>query len=151
MNRYQLRDYVITFNGRMSQTELAKKLGTHQASITKCCAYFGIVWIDRRKDQRGVTNHNYKDGLGRSTINRATRRAVIESDRSLVTCERCGYTRSQELPRHHIDRDRGNNIASNIEVLCVSCHIKEHMSERERDGYGRFMPKQDSSSRGGLR
>lgn len=46
----------------------------------------------------------------------------------LVKCERCGST--HRLCRHHKDRMIWNNSPDNIEVLCGSCHFREHAPER---------------------
>lgn len=91
-------------------------------------------------DQEGSKNPNFKDGLGRSTIERKTRKLLKEAERDLHKCERCSFTyKEQELPRHHKDRNRANNSLSNIEVLCWACHNKEHLGERVlRDAKGRF-------------
>lgn len=35
-------------------------------------------------------------------------------------CERCGHTGRTE--RHHIDGDPGNNVITNIAILCRKCH-----------------------------
>ena len=43
-------------------------------------------------------------------------------------CMRCGYNRyTQVLQVHHIDRDRKNNHIENLEVLCPTCHMEEHL------------------------
>jgi|SRR3989304_1487317 len=39
-------------------------------------------------------------------------------------CQCCGSTRY--LCVHHKDRERSNNDLDNLEVLCKSCHQKEH-------------------------
>lgn len=39
-------------------------------------------------------------------------------------CERCNSVKY--LIVHHIDRNRYNNVISNLETLCRSCHAKEH-------------------------
>ena len=90
------------------------------------------------KKQDGPLNHNYKDGLSRGTINRTTKRVLLSVGRSLFTCERCGYTGRIPLARHHKDHNRANNEPDNLEVLCVSCHNREHIGERERDSFGRL-------------
>jgi hypothetical protein len=41
-----------------------------------------------------------------------------------VTCERCGEWPAQN--RHHVDRNTRNNDRSNIELLCRSCHKRQH-------------------------
>jgi len=45
-------------------------------------------------------------------------------------CDRCKTTGL--LYRHHVDREPRNNTASNIEILCPSCHNKEHWKDRKR-------------------
>jgi hypothetical protein len=45
-------------------------------------------------------------------------------------CERCGSRR--RLHVHHRDEDTSNNDPTNLEVLCGSCHLREHWS---RDTY----------------
>jgi len=43
-------------------------------------------------------------------------------------CNRCGFSEEARiLVVHHIDRDRSNNDASNLEILCPNCHALEHM------------------------
>jgi 5-methylcytosine-specific restriction endonuclease McrA len=39
-------------------------------------------------------------------------------------CQRCGSTRAVNV--HHKDRDRRNSDLGNLEVLCRSCHNREH-------------------------
>lgn len=42
-------------------------------------------------------------------------------------CNRCNYNTCRgALEVHHIDRDRGNNNLSNLEILCRNCHAEEH-------------------------
>lgn len=42
-------------------------------------------------------------------------------------CNRCGSKR--RLLVHHQDRNRSNNATANLEVLCYSCHTKEHAND----------------------
>lgn len=39
-------------------------------------------------------------------------------------CEKCGSTINVDV--HHKDGNRNNNVPENIELLCRSCHMKEH-------------------------
>lgn len=39
-------------------------------------------------------------------------------------CEKCGSTANIDV--HHKDGNRNNNTPENIELLCRSCHLKEH-------------------------
>jgi hypothetical protein len=46
----------------------------------------------------------------------------------LVECKSCGAT--DNLQRHHKDRDTMNNDPDNIETLCASCHGSLHAKQR---------------------
>ena len=41
-------------------------------------------------------------------------------------CENCagGYL----LGRHHVDRDRENITKSNVRILCMRCHVADHVA-----------------------
>ena len=43
-------------------------------------------------------------------------------------CEECKFQRpgSALIQVHHIDRDKSNNEASNLQVLCAACHGNKH-------------------------
>ena len=43
-----------------------------------------------------------------------------------LVCERCGYGVYQILQVHHKDRNRKNNLLSNLELICPNCHYAEH-------------------------
>ena len=47
-------------------------------------------------------------------------------------CERCGYAQVEILHVHHRDRDRSNNDASNLELICPNCHYEEHYLEKNQ-------------------
>jgi 5-methylcytosine-specific restriction endonuclease McrA len=58
-------------------------------------------------------------------------------------CERCGA--KEKLHIHHKDRNRKNNEAENLEVLCIPCHHEEHRLEiiklhEKRNAKGQFQP-----------
>src|SRR5215475_603665 len=94
--------------------------------------------IHRVLDQWGDRNTSWKGGRARSTIERLTKRILVEANRDLFLCERCGKRgSSQEWPRHHKDRNRTNNTLENLEVLCHACHNREHNRTRRRTN-GRF-------------
>jgi hypothetical protein len=43
-------------------------------------------------------------------------------------CNRCGYNKLLGvLAVHHKDRDKSNNLVSNLEILCHNCHAEEHI------------------------
>lgn len=114
----------------LSQTEIAKRTGIPQVTIGRYLRKHDLSDPNRRREQHGVLNHNFKDGMSRSTLRRKT--LEVCEGRDLRTCERCHTTWSQNLDRHHKDRDRRNNSSSNIEIICPSCHAKEHDRERAR-------------------
>jgi 5-methylcytosine-specific restriction endonuclease McrA len=127
----------------LNQSQIAVKLGCTQTNISSICRTHSIRW-DRgaaARDQRGKNNPNYIDGLSKSSVERLTRQIVIDAGRSLYLCESCGdLNKFQEQQRHHKDRDRSNNVSSNIKVLCSKCHRLEHISEHKRDSSsGRFV------------
>lgn len=41
-------------------------------------------------------------------------------------CAECGYSNILALEVHHIDKDRNNNVISNLKILCANCHTIEH-------------------------
>jgi hypothetical protein len=55
------------------------------------------------------------------------------------SCQAEGCER-EATDRHHMDGDTSNNVASNILLLCNSCHLSLHARKRPRDAGGRFMP-----------
>lgn len=61
-------------------------------------------------------------------------------------CERCGS--DEDIVRHHIDRNKQNNIRSNIKFLCRSCHAAHHY-ERGHTGHdpqGRFTSRKNRAT-----
>ena len=131
---------VLSYNGLVTQDYLSTIFNLSLPTIRAIYNRNGVRWEWQRRDQWGENNAQYKNGLGRSTIERLTGRVVVASGRCLYTCERCSdFNKEQEQQRHHKDRDRTNNEAINIEVLCTTCHMKEHNSQRSRDENGRFL------------
>ena len=55
-------------------------------------------------------------------------------------CNRCPSKKNLQV--HHKDRNRNNNNIKNLELLCASCHQKEHFNndKKERNGKGQFLP-----------
>jgi len=56
----------------------------------------------------------------------------------VVACNRCSSV--DNLLAHHIDEDRNNNKLDNLEIICKSCHAKEH-------DIGKHLPKDGGWSR----
>lgn len=131
---------ILALNGTCTQAEIASKFNISLPTIRKICRRNGVVWIWKQRDQTGDKNHNYKDGLGRSTIERTTRGIVLRSGRSLFCCERCEHiSQGYEQHRHHKDRNRLNNNNENIEVLCERCHSLEHQQDLKRASNGQYV------------
>lgn len=125
-----------------NQVQAAEILGCTQGNISYHSRKYGIKWPigAASRDQTGDKNPNFINGMAKSTIERLTRKIVLESGRCLFTCEGCGdFNKEQEQPRHHVDQDRSNNHPDNLEVLCISCHSKLHNTQKERDANGRFI------------
>lgn len=127
--------------------EVASIMGVGRERIRLLSRQHNIVWdkgtqVNRRNDP------TY--GTSRNAIKRKTAVVVHNSGRDLCTCERCGFRQplNEPLPRHHKDRNRANNDPSNLEVLCQSCHSKEHLDERSRNHLGQFETSSDCG--GGL-
>jgi transposase len=72
----------------------------------------------RCRANSGERNGRYKDG----SQSRAYRSVV-----SKALCAKCGS--SENLGIHHKDFDHYNNAESNLEVLCVGCHMSLHKTE----------------------
>jgi hypothetical protein len=78
--------------------------------------------LAKMKDRWGEKNPNWSGDEAKpySGHARAQRRFTI-SDK----CNRC--EKNAQI-RHHIDENPLNNVESNIEFLCRSCHLKHHRS-----------------------
>ncbi len=70
---------------------------------------------------KGKNHPAYKNGSGRGYSARQSKQNIIILGRN---CEKCG--RKSNLNAHHKDENPRNNILSNIQVLCGSCHMKHH-------------------------
>jgi len=54
-------------------------------------------------------------------------RKIARRKKERDICEKCGATTRLEI--HHRDGDATNNDLSNLAVLCMLCHRKEHKTE----------------------
>lgn len=72
--------------------------------------------ISREWDHSGKRNPMWKGGI--QTYRRFKKEA----------CERC--LSREKIMVHHKDGNRYNNVLSNLETLCRSCHAKEHGIEK---------------------
>lgn len=68
---------------------------------------------------RGERHGNWKGG--ENTYRDVVRRAGI-----VPKCSDCGISDTRVLVVHHIDRNRKNNLLSNLKWLCRNCHYIEH-------------------------
>jgi hypothetical protein len=68
--------------------------------------------------QSGENHVNWKGGIKPEYYRRIAFEAHGEQ------CQRCDSNRNLNV--HHKDRNRRNNAAENLEVLCRSCHNREH-------------------------
>jgi hypothetical protein len=127
--------------------EAAVELGICKSTLSRFSSTHGINWPKGAR----VGNKNAEvHGEGHNTIKRLTKRIMLAADRDITTCERCGWHHplNESLARHHKDRNRNNNDLDNLEVLCQSCHSKEHLNDRPRNEEGQFTSTDDCG--GGL-
>lgn len=72
----------------------------------------------------GVSNVAYKNGLG------MFRRMAVALKSEFHQCEKCNKDLFNATRYHwcvhHIDHDRSNNVWHNLQLLCKSCHQREH-------------------------
>lgn len=68
----------------------------------------------------GEQRYNWAGGSNSHAIKRAINRIGLKYE-----CIRCGKNEGK-IDIHHIDKDRTNNKAPNILILCSSCHAKLH-------------------------
>lgn len=95
-----------------------------EVNIKHCREYYKRTFIPKgRAHLIGENANGYIDGIG----------IYSRYKEEIGACERCGSEKF--LCVHHKDRDRHNNDRENLEVLCKSCHQKEHLI---RDSLGRF-------------
>jgi len=72
----------------------------------------------QKNQPSGSASPRWKDGSSPDSYR------VMAFQRFGRLCQRCGSSRHIRV--HHKDRDRHNNVLSNLEVLCGSCHAREH-------------------------
>jgi len=63
------------------------------------------------------------------------------------TCQECGWKPTQPKEKkyihtHHMDKNKNNNLSSNLKVLCIKCHFNYHPSLKEKSkDYKMFVDK----------
>lgn len=95
----------------------AKRIAAYCSEKCRHHARYVRTYVRKGYNQKGPNNNHWVSGKSKyyQNIAFATYGKV---------CNRCGSTRF--LCVHHKDRNRNNNNISNLEVLCRSCHAKEH-------------------------
>jgi hypothetical protein len=58
-------------------------------------------------------------------------RSRTSVQRRLSGCVGCGEMRLFMLDVHHMDKNRRNNMRSNLEIVCANCHRKRHLKYLE--------------------
>jgi len=59
------------------------------------------------------------------------------------TCQDCGWKPIKDKNRryihtHHLDKNKSNNLSSNLKVLCIKCHFEHHPSLKDTEDYKDF-------------
>ncbi len=72
------------------------------------------------------TGINYKIGSPRDKVKSQQALKVRLLKERGGSCERCGYNKYEILQVHHKNRNRDDNILSNLELICPNCHYEEH-------------------------
>lgn len=99
-----------------------------------------LVGVGKGGNQRRDNNHQWIDGRG-------VYRDIVEETIGKRATNICFSCRSQKDVRvHHIDEDRRNNDPFNLVPLCRTCHDKQHVFPRDKDG--KYLP---SKHKGSLR
>lgn len=121
--------------------EVAEVLEVSRSIVSQFAKRHNITWVPGGRDgNKNAVVH----GHGKNTIMRLAKRILIADKRDLFLCERCN-DRSviTAWPIHHKDRDRDNNTPANLEVLCNTCHAKEHINDSPRSVLGQFQANND--------
>jgi 5-methylcytosine-specific restriction endonuclease McrA len=66
---------------------------------------------------------------GRGTLSKTSNsnKVIRAFKETFPFCQRCGWREEPTILHvHHKDRNRANRFASNLEVLCPTCHVLEH-------------------------
>lgn len=133
-----------------SQAGAAELFETSRENVGQFSRRHNLISPCKSGGQPGNCNAGI-DGLGKTTIKRLTKRVLEKARRNLYVCEKCDKENDTPWPRHHKDRDRSNNDPDNLEVLCHSCHAKEHQKGLDRDTDGKYVSKTYIVGRGGFR
>lgn len=121
--------------------EVANQLQVTRSIVSQFAKRHGITWVPGGRDgNQNAAIH----GHGRNTIMRLAKRVLKAESRDLFLCERCqDHSITIAWPIHHKDRNRNNNDPTNLEVLCNTCHAKEHLNDLPRSIEGQFQANSD--------
>lgn len=112
------REYFIPNSNRQEYCEEC----SNELARQRCNArYHRNKKLIGREHLRGENANGYKSGIGLYHL--------LAKEEG-AECERCGSTIF--LLVHHKDRNRENNDRGNLEVLCKSCHQREHLIKDEQ-------------------
>lgn len=106
-----------------------RKAMNKKGTVTYQCVHCKISFLDspshkRKYCSKTCVNKASKE-IWKPTFTTVRKNMIARG--LLTSCERCGYKEYPEiLGVHHKDRNRKNNDASNLEVLCPMCHSIEH-------------------------
>jgi len=105
---------VLYFELEMKQREIAALWGVKQTTVSRVMRRLGMT-----PSRRGKRNPRYLHGK------------AARPYRELVSKERCRACGSKHrLGIHHKNFDHFDNGLSNLEVLCLGCHMALHMKAR---------------------
>lgn len=94
-----------------------KKLEKSKSGKFFCSKSCQTVW--RNQEFIGVKHHNWKTGL-------FVYRSVLGRNKISKICVLCKTKDERVLAVHHVDRNRKNNLVSNLAWLCNNCHFLVH-------------------------
>ena len=111
-------------------------------STQKFCSYIcrnkNPDWkknLKGKKSHLGDKNPKWKGGTSIGYQLRICKEVLVKDNRDLTHCEKC--TKEGEIKRgeggldiHHKDKNRNNNIASNLMVVCRKCHYALHHNHK---------------------
>lgn len=103
-------------------------LGETEASCSKNALFYPDGDFESNVPQKGQQGFQKKEH-GRYAMFVAERQRYQNDN---APCNRCGKERNKSFELHHVDGDRTNNDASNLEWLCSSCHKYAHYNELDR-------------------
>lgn len=131
-----------TCSKKCQYTLTAKKMSRKTERICKFCGQhyttepcFKKSFCSRKcqlaymRTLTGDKNHSWKpvnEEASYQTLKVTLRRKLVTVN---TVCADCGKS-SNCFEIHHIDKNRNNNVLSNLVVLCLNCHADRHKGER---------------------